>query len=89
MQTSDELFTKWIEGREDEHLEFKTAKNSYSADDLVKYCFALANELGQVQALVRELKNEMKIFNHGRTRAALWHFVLEQGSITSNSKKTE
>jgi len=36
----------WLEGKEDEHLEFKEAKHQYSFDKLVKYCAALANEGG-------------------------------------------
>ncbi len=35
-----------LEGKEDEHLEFKEAKNQYPFEDLVKYCVALANEGG-------------------------------------------
>jgi len=46
METSIEQFEKWIVGREDEHLEFKRAATQFSFDDLVKYCFALANERG-------------------------------------------
>ncbi len=33
-------------GREDEHLEFKEARNSFEFEDLVKYCAALSNEGG-------------------------------------------
>jgi len=36
----------WMEAKEDEHLEFKEAKNHYEFDNLVKYCVALANEGG-------------------------------------------
>lgn len=35
-----------LESKEDEHLEFKEAKNSYEFEELVKYCVALANEKG-------------------------------------------
>ncbi len=35
-----------LESKEDEHLEFKEAKNSYEFEELVKYCVALANENG-------------------------------------------
>jgi len=35
-----------MSGVEDEHLEFKEAKNQYSATQLVRYCSALANERG-------------------------------------------
>ena len=46
MTTSIEQFEKWLAGKEDEHLEFKRAENTFSFDDLIKYCFALANEGG-------------------------------------------
>lgn len=35
-----------MERAEDEHLEFKTAKNQFNFDDLCKYCSALSNEGG-------------------------------------------
>ena len=35
-----------MEANEDEHLEFKEAKNDYSFDKLVEYCAAVANEGG-------------------------------------------
>ncbi len=36
----------WMDAREDEHLEFKEAKNRFDFEELVKYCVALANEGG-------------------------------------------
>lgn len=36
----------WLTSREDEHLEFKEARNNFHFDKLVKYCAALANEGG-------------------------------------------
>lgn len=36
----------WLAQREDEHLEFKEAKNNFHFEKLVKYCCALANEGG-------------------------------------------
>jgi ATP-dependent DNA helicase RecG len=36
----------WMMGSEDEHLEFKEAKNRYDFDLTVRYCAALANERG-------------------------------------------
>ena len=36
----------WMSGSEDEHLEFKAARTQYSAEKLIKYCSALANEGG-------------------------------------------
>lgn len=46
MSISHEEIELLLHSRESEHLEFKEAKASYSFDDLVKYCVALANELG-------------------------------------------
>jgi ATP-dependent DNA helicase RecG len=41
---------QWLQGllkaKEDEHLEFKEARNRYDFEELVKYCAALANEGG-------------------------------------------
>lgn len=46
MTTVDEL-RKWIEHpRENEHLEFKEARLSYSDEKLADYCLAIANEGG-------------------------------------------
>jgi ATP-dependent DNA helicase RecG len=36
----------WLEGHEDEHFEFKEAKDRFDFEKLVKYCCALANEGG-------------------------------------------
>lgn len=36
----------WMTQKEDEHLEFKEAKNNFHFEKLVKYCAALANEGG-------------------------------------------
>lgn len=41
-----EQLRRWMEAREDEHLEFKEAKTRYDFEELVKYCCALANERG-------------------------------------------
>lgn len=38
--------TAWMAAGEDEHLEFKEAKNRFDFEELVKYCCALANEGG-------------------------------------------
>jgi len=46
MQIDTEQIKNWLESDEDEHLEFKAAKDSYSRDDTIKYCCALANEAG-------------------------------------------
>lgn len=41
-----EQLTAWMKAGEDEHLEFKEAKNRFDFEELVKYCCALANEGG-------------------------------------------
>ncbi len=46
MFTTVEQFRSWLEGHEDEHLEFKEAKEHFDFEKLVKYCCALANEGG-------------------------------------------
>ena len=38
--------TDLLEAKEDEHLEFKEAKSSYSFDKLKEYAIAFANEGG-------------------------------------------
>lgn len=37
---------KWIDGKEDEHCEFKEAKYSFDKNELTEYCIALSNEGG-------------------------------------------
>jgi len=44
--TTIQEFEKWLQANEDEHLEFKKAKNNFPDDSLIKYCCALANERG-------------------------------------------
>lgn len=42
-----DTLNRWLAGAlEDEHLEFKEAKQQYDITKLMKYCVALANELG-------------------------------------------
>ena len=36
----------WLDGSEDEHLEFKEAKTQFDSEKLTRYCVALANEGG-------------------------------------------
>lgn len=43
----------WLSAGEDEHLEFKEARNRYDFEELVKYCVALANEGGGTMNLRR------------------------------------
>jgi len=46
MFTNHEQFHSWLEGCEDEHIEFKKAKHRFDFEKLVKYCCAFANEGG-------------------------------------------
>lgn len=41
-----EQIEQWLAAREDEHVEFKEARNSCSFDELTRYCAAIANEGG-------------------------------------------
>lgn len=43
---SPQQLEDWLNAKEDEHLEFKEAKNNFHFEKLVKYCAALANEGG-------------------------------------------
>ncbi len=46
MSVSVEQLESWMLDVEDEHLEFKEAKNQFSTERLIRYCSALANERG-------------------------------------------
>lgn len=46
MSRSVHPFRDWLNAKEDEHREFKEAKNNFHFEKLVKYCAALANESG-------------------------------------------
>lgn len=46
MGVSVEQLEDWMLGVEDEHLEFKEAKNQYNTEKVIRYCSALANERG-------------------------------------------
>ncbi len=67
----------WMQAREDEHFEFKEAKNRYDFQKLVKYCVALANEgggkmiLGVTDKLPRQVVGTKAFQNLERTKAGL------------------
>ena len=46
MNTSPDQLQEWMDSKENEHLEFKEAKQGFHFEKLVKYCAALANEGG-------------------------------------------
>jgi ATP-dependent DNA helicase RecG len=72
----DEL-QKWLDAKEDEHLEFKEAKTSFHFETLVKYCVALANEgggtivLGMTDKLPRTVVGSRAFPDLERTKAGL------------------
>jgi ATP-dependent DNA helicase RecG len=46
MTITNQQLQEWLTASENEHLEFKEAKNNFHFEKLVKYCAALANEGG-------------------------------------------
>lgn len=77
MSVSVEQIDEWLRGKEDEHLEFKEAKNNFHFEKLVKYCAALANEgggsivLGVTDKLPRQVVGTSTFGNIERTKAGL------------------
>lgn len=67
----------WLTENEDENLEFKSAAGGYSADTLLQYCTALANEdggriiLGVSDKRPRQIVGTQAFLQHERTRAGL------------------
>lgn len=68
---------QWLTSRENEHLEFKEAKNNFHFDKLVKYCAALANEgggsivLGVADKRPRKVVGSQAFTDLERTKAGL------------------
>lgn len=78
MPTSLERLNNWLGVHsENEHLEFKEAKNSYDFEKLAKYCAALANEgggkiiLGIADKTPRQVVGSRAFENLDRTKAGL------------------
>ncbi len=67
----------WMQAKENEHLEFKEAKNHFDFDELVKYCVALANEdggqiiLGVTDKPPRQVVGSRAFSNLERTKSGL------------------
>jgi ATP-dependent DNA helicase RecG len=67
----------WLRGKENEHLEFKEAKNKFDFGKLVRYCAALANEgggsivLGVTDRVPRKVVGTSAFTNIDRTKAGL------------------
>ena len=77
MSATLEKLREWMENRENEHLEFKEAKNSYEFEELVKYCVALANGdggwmiLGVTNKPPRRVAGSRAFENLERTKSGL------------------
>ncbi len=77
MTVSDQQLRVWLNSKEDEHLEFKEAKNNFHFEKLVKYCAALANEgggsivLGVNDTLPRKVVGSQVFTDLERTKAGL------------------
>ena len=96
MFTTVEQFRSWLEGHEDEHLEFKEAKEHFDFEKLVKYCCALANEgggkviLGVTDKKPRTVVGSNAFGNLDRTKAGLinrLHLRIEVELFHWESKK--
>jgi ATP-dependent DNA helicase RecG len=77
MNVSVEKLQKWLDAKEDEHLEFKEAKTNFHFGTLVKYCIALANEgggkiiLGVTDKVPRTVVGSQAFQDLERTKAGL------------------
>lgn len=71
----------WIQARENEHLEFKEAKQDFDFEELVRYCVALANEgggkmiLGVSDKMPRRVVGTQAFKNIERTKAGLTEHI--------------
>jgi ATP-dependent DNA helicase RecG len=78
MTTTDSEFLCYLNAPEGTRLEFKTAKNNFHFEELVKYCVALANEgggkiiLGVSDARPRQVVGTTAFEEPGRTEAGLF-----------------
>ncbi|MCE5340278.1 MAG: putative DNA binding domain-containing protein [Planctomycetaceae bacterium] len=77
MTISTEQFEVLLNSKEDEHLEFKEAKENFHFEELVNYCVALANEhggkiiLGVTDKKPRHVVGSNAFGDLGRTKAGL------------------
>lgn len=77
MSTTDEI-ANWLTEPEGDQLEFKTARNRYDFEELLKYCVALANEgggkiiLGVTDERPRRVTGTAAFAEPGRTEAGLF-----------------
>ena len=89
-------FRSWLEGHEDEHIEFKEAKERFNFEKLVKYCCALANEgggkviLGVTDKKPRTVVGSKAFENLERTKSGLidrLHLRIEVEPFSWESKR--
>jgi ATP-dependent DNA helicase RecG len=77
MTVSGQQLQQWLTAKENEHLEFKEAKNNFHFEKLVKYCAALANEgggsivLGVTDSRPRKVVGSQAFTDLERTKAGL------------------
>jgi ATP-dependent DNA helicase RecG len=77
MTVAVEQLQKWLDAKEDEHLECKEAKTNFHFETLVKYCIALANQgggkmiLGVTNKLPRTVVGSHAFQDIERTKAGL------------------
>ncbi len=86
----------WIAGKEDEHIEFKEAKNTYNLDKLMEYCVAFANErggkliLGVTDKKPRRVVGSSAFQNLEQAREGIYaelHFRVETSELTYGDGK--
>lgn len=82
MTITTQQFEEWLDNNENEHLEFKKAQDSFSVDDLLRYCCALANEkggkliLGVTDKKPREVVGSQAFLNLDKTKEQLSYLAL-------------
>jgi ATP-dependent DNA helicase RecG len=87
---------RWMQGREDEHCEFKKAENQVDSDELTDYCLALANEgggnyiLGVTNKMPRKVVGSRACQDLGGTKHQLLqriHLRVEAAEIDYDGKR--
>jgi ATP-dependent DNA helicase RecG len=96
MKMTLEQLTTLMEAPEDEHLEFKEAKERYDFEKLVRYCAALANEhggrmvLGVTDRRPRKVVGTRAFEDLDRTKAGLverLHLRIEVAALSCQGKR--
>jgi ATP-dependent DNA helicase RecG len=86
----------WLQGREDEHCEFKKAENQIDSHELTDYCIALANEggghliLGITNKMPRQVVGSQACPNLGQTKKTLLdriHLRVEASELDYNGAR--